>query len=545
MYEKLGLTARRRQMVKTAIVLKSLFFALLLTGTAGAKPPLDVGDQRQVFIDGRLIDRSERIKLVVHKPHRTDEVVLRCDRPWEERLGQYHSVLKDGDTYHMWYTFYGRADKDSPIVRSIAYARSGDGIHWEKPDLGLVEVYGTRKNNIVLGHGFAGIKGATHGCMVFLDPKAPANHGFRLVSNPQELGKSLQIFSSADGIHWELTHRTIMAFRSERHHLDTQNVIFWDERVGKYVAYVRRNQRPTGSQGRSVARAESESLSHFDDVEDCPVVLGFDEKDPQYDDPVRKARIQAVDFYTNGTFKYPWAQDAYYMFPSEYFHYMTFLKDFRKGQPVNAGSLDVRFAASRDGVGWIRYDRRAFLNLGMKDRWDSRSIYMAYGIVEGANNNELFMYYCGSSTLHGWDRDDQHGQRNKQLLTRVGGAPPIEMCGIGRLVVRREGFISVQADYTGGEFVTPPLTFEGERLVLNVDTSAVGQVRVEIMDEDSNPLPNYTLNDCEEIYTTNEINRTVTWNRESSLTGLVQRTIRLRFVMRDADLYAFQFTGSI
>ena len=532
-------------MIDKPIVFKSFLLALLLTVTVPAKSPFDIGYKRQVFIDGRLIDKSEGVKLVVHKPHRTGEIVLRCDRLWEERLGQYHSILKDSDTYHMWYTFYGRADEDSPIVSSIAYARSSDGIHWEKPDLGLVEVYGTHRNNIVLGHGFAGIKGATHGCMVFLDPKAPANHRFRLVSNPQELGKSLQIFSSADGIHWERTHRHVMVFRSERHHLDTQNVIFWDDRISKYVAYVRRNQRPTGSQGRSVARTESESLSHFDDVEDCQIVLGFDEKDPTYDNPIRKTRIQAVDFYTNGTFKYPWAQDAYYMFPSEYFHYMTFLKDFRKGQPVNAGSLDVRFAASRDGIHWTRYDRRAFLNLGMKDQWHSRSIYMAYGMVLGANHSELFMYYCGSNTLHGWDRDDQHRQRNKRLLTRIGGAPTEEMCGIGRLVLRRDGLVSVQADYTGGEFVTPPLTFEGERLVLNLDTSAVGQVLVEILDENSNPLPKFTLKDCDEIYTTNEINRTVTWNGESSLAGLIPRIIRLRFMMRDADLYAFQFSGSM
>lgn len=532
-------------MAKKVTVLTSVSLALLITAAVRARPPVNVADRRQVFIDGRLIDKSDGIKLAVHRPHGTGEIVLRCDRPWEERLGQYHSVLKDGDTYHMWYTFYGRADEDSPVVRSIAYARSGDGIQWEKPDLGLVEVYGTRSNNIVLGHGFAGIKGATHGCMVFLDPKAPAEEKFRLVSNPKELGKSLQIFSSADGIHWELTHRNVMAFRSERHHLDTQNVIFWDDRVAKYVAYVRRNQRPTGSQGRSVARTESENLSHFDDVEDCPIVLGFDEKDPTYDDPVSKARVQAVDFYTNGTVKYPWAQDAYYMFPSEYFHYMTFLKDFRKGQPVNAGSLDVRFAASRDGINWTRYDRHAFLDLGMKDDWDSRSIYMAYGIIPGASKRKLFMYYCGSNTLHGWDRDDQHWQRNRRLLTRVGGAPAREESGIGRLIVRRDGFVSAQADYAGGELVTPTLAFNGKRLLLNVDTSAVGQVLVEIQDENGNPLPNFRLEDCDEIYTTNDIDCTVTWNGESSLTGLARRTIRLRFVMRDADLYAFQFSGPI
>jgi hypothetical protein len=520
---------------------RSICAALLWVALARAETPLAIGDKRQVFIDGRFIKQSHGVELAVHKPYKTGQIVIACEHPWEQSLGQYHSVLKDGNTYHMWYTVYGGADGNAVPVRSIAYARSNDGIRWEKPDLGLVEIYGTRKNNIVLGHGFGGIKGATHGCMVFLDPHAAPDEKFRLVSNPEGLGKSLQIFSSGDGIHWKLTGRDITKFRSERHHLDSQNVIFWDDRISKYVAYVRRNLRPAGSQGRSVARAESADLSHFADVEDCPVVLGFDDEDPQYYDPVNKAKIQVSDFYTNGTIKYPWAQDAYYMFPSQYFHYGTFLKDFQKGQPVNAGSLDVRFAASRDGVHWRRYDRRAFVGLGMEGEWDCRSIYMAYGVVPGRNESEMFMYYCGSNTLHGWDRDDQHRQRNKRILRRVGGAPETEMYGISRLVIRRDGFVSVRAAYTGGEFSTPVLTFEGDELALNVDTSAVGQVQVEILDENGKPVSGYTLQDCDQIYTANEINRVVKWNGNAGVSDLAGKPVRLRFVMRDADLYALQF----
>jgi hypothetical protein len=511
---------------------------------AGGSWGLHVGDQRQVFIDGRFIEESNGVDLVVHPPQKTGQTVLTCEYPWEGRLGQYHSVLYDAGVYLMWYTVYGKADSNAIPVRSIAYARSKDGIHWEKPPLGLVEIYGTRKNNIVLGHGFGGVKGATHGCMVFLDPQAPPDQRFRLVSNPEELGKSLQIFSSGDGIHWRLTHRDIMKFNSENHHLDSQNVIFWDQRIGRYVAYVRRNLRPPASQGRSVARAESADLTHFPDVEDCPVVLGFDDKDPQCYDPVQNARIQVADFYTNGAVKYPWAQDAYYMFPSEYFHYGAFLKDFRKGQPVNAGSLDARFAASRDGVSWQRYDRRAFVRLGRNDEWDSRSIYMAYGIVPGSSEDEMFMYYCGSNMLHGWDRDDQHAERNKRLLRRIGGAPDKETDGISRLVIRRDGFVSVRAGYAGGEFRTPAMTFEGDELALNVDTSAVGQVQVEMLDVPGKPIPGYTLEDCDQIYTTNQMNRVVTWNGQSTLAELAGKPIRLRFVMRDADLYAFQFRKS-
>ena len=273
-------------MVSRKTVLKSTCLVLFLAAMAKTTAPLAsagravaglaIADKRQVFIDRRLIEQSNGVQLVVHKPYRTGQIVIRCEQPWEESLGQYHSTLRDGGTYHLWYTVNVKADSDAAPVSSIAYARSSDGINWEKPNLGLVEVCGTRKNNIVLGHGFGGLEGATHGCMVFLDPHAPSDEKFRLVSNPQELGKSLQIFSSADGIHWKLSHRDIMKFRSEKHHLDSQNVIFWDDRISKYVAYVRRNLRPVGSQGCSVARAESTDLRHFADVEDCPTVLGFD-----------------------------------------------------------------------------------------------------------------------------------------------------------------------------------------------------------------------------------------------------------------------------
>jgi len=524
------------------IILRLLYITVLSLPTAvHAEIPLAIGDQRQVFIDRRFVQEPRGVELIVHKPRKTGQIVIACERPWEERMGQYHSVLYENKTYHMWYTVYGGADSNTVPIRSIAYARSSDGINWEKPDLGLVEIYGTRKNNIVLGQGLGGIKGATHGCMVFLDPLAPSDQRFRLVSNPQELGKYLHIFSSGDGIHWKLTHRDVMKFRGQKHHLDSQNVICRDERIKRYVAYVRRNLRPVGLQGRSVARAESTSLSRFPDVEDCSVVLGFDTEGPRYYDPVKKTKIHVTDFYTNGTFKYPWAQDVYYMFPSEYFHYEPFLKDFRRGQAVNAGSLDARFAASRDGILWKRYDRRSFVELGMKHEWDSSSIYMAYGVVPSVNESEMFMYYYGSNTLHGWDREDQHRERNKRILRRAGGAPETEVHGISRLVIRRDGFVSMKADYTGGRFLTPLLSFTGDELVLNVNTSAVGQVQVEILDENNKPIPGYTLEDCDQIYTANEINRVVKWNGKNTVAKLTGKPIRLCFVMRDADLYAFQF----
>ena len=50
-------------------------------------------------------------------------------------------------------------------------------------------------------------------------------------------------------------------------------MIFWDDRINKYVAYMRRNQFAPGAR-RSVARSESDHLSGFAEVQDAPIVLG-------------------------------------------------------------------------------------------------------------------------------------------------------------------------------------------------------------------------------------------------------------------------------
>jgi hypothetical protein len=74
-----------------------------------------------------------------------------------------------------------------------------------------------------------------------------------------------------------------------------------------------------------------------------------------------------------------------------------------------------------------------------------------------------------------------------------------------------------------------------------VDTSSSGELRVEILDEQGKPIPNHTLDDCDLIHTANEISRVVKWKGSSSVKDLSGKPVRLRFVMRDVDLYAFQF----
>ena len=115
-----------------------------------------------------------------------------------------------------------------------------------------------------------------------------------------------------------------------------------------------------------------------------------------------------------------------------------------------------------------------------------------------------------------------------------------------RLTVRTDGFVSASADHTGGELITKPLVFTGTNLVLNYSTSAEGSIRVELQDINGNPLPGFSLEESPLIWG-DRIDAPVSWVRPSSRTDpeplkrLAGMPVRLRFVMRDADLYSLQF----
>jgi len=500
---------------------------------------LDIGDRRQVFIDKTFLPESKGVELCVHPPRKTGEWTIKPDRPWETGgIGPYSSVMKVGDTYHIWYHAMDTVQWDSGHKNgAICYAKSKDGIQWDKPDLGLAEYKGSRRNNIVIGHGAIGFNIGQDGGMVFLDPTAPEDQRFRMAARfgeENEDSEGIHIYSSGDGIHWKRTHTAVVTARPQQkgHHLDSQNVLFSDGRIGKYVAYVRKNRMDPGSQGRTIARGESDRLGGFPVVQDMPIVYGPEDDDLHHD------KTPVVDFYMSAAIQYPWADRAYFMFPTAYYHYIGgALGEFPKDVPTNAGPLDSRFAASRDGITWQRYDRRPFVPLGMKSEFDWASARVIWGLVPDVSGREMYLYYRASDWQHGWDRDE----RNKKLLTGAGLGADKNIAVISRLISRRDGFVSVRGAYTGGEFTTAPLRFDGARLTINVDTSATGIAQVGILDDTGKEIEGFAAGQCDRIHTCNEIDRTVTWNRNNDASKLAGRMIRLRFLLTNCDLYAFQF----
>ncbi len=454
--------------------------------------PIDVGTARQVFIDGRFLGSKQAVELVVNRPRATGEMLLVPENPWESGwIGDYLSVIQEGGRVHMWYDASDRNAIKAPDqgMTGVAYAYSTDnGATWVKPKLGVIEYGGSTENNLV-------IKGV-HGFHVFRNrPDAPADEKYALFS-----GQPNKLFVSGDGFHWKAQGSEPFLNMAGHSGLDSQNVMFWDSRIKRYVAYPRINLPPFN---RTVGRSESPTLGDFPD----PVlVLRRDSKDPP-----------EMDFYTSAAIQYPFAADAYYMFPAAYHHWPS------PPHPSNDGPLDVQFAASRDGLAWKRPDRRPVIRLGLKGEWDSGCMYAGYGLSR--DGEELSLYY----TAH----DVTHGAYVKRGF--LGGK-------ISRAIYRLDGFMSVDAGYEGGSFTTPLIRFNGDLLQLNLDASAGGWIRVELVGENDRPISGFTREDADQI-PHNSVAATVSWKGVTDLSKLKGQPIKLRFLMRDAKLFAFQFVS--
>jgi len=486
-----------------------IILALLgpLSGWApGAREARRIGSDRQLFIDTVLVENSRNVALSMNPPVKTGERSIVAENPWETfYAGGYNTVMEDEGIYKMWYECSSRDVR----FRGVCYATSRDGIRWEKPVLELFEFNGSKQNNILLE--CQGAPGS-----VFLDPRKPDGNRFKYLEWRRAPGKerpptlSLVLFTSSDGLHWKpYLDGPILTMKDQ---FDTQNQIFWDDRIEKYVGYVRLNHRIASRHRRFLNNYPIRKVGRFEtaDLAKCPtpeVVFSSDSTDPE-----------ESDHYTSCVMKYPLSKDVYLMFPSAYLH------DLEAKRNNDDGPMDIQLATSHDGIQWLRQDRRPYVRRGLEGSSDGGSLYMTIGMLQ--RGSEIWTYYTGYDFTHGgYDK-----------TTRLKGV-------VSRLVQRLDGFMSLDSAYEGGEFTTVPLVFTGNRLKLNIDTSAMGSARVEILDQSERPVPGFTMSDCDTI-NGNYVNREVTWKNQSDVGGLAGKTVRLRFDMRSTKLYAFQFTGS-
>ena len=96
---------------------------------------LDIGSQRELFVDRLLIGKLEGTTLQLQQPQ-PGGVAVKYDGPTDGRFCDYTTVLKDGDVYRMYYRGHPWGPEWTKSV--TCYAQSEDGVHWIKPELGIV-----------------------------------------------------------------------------------------------------------------------------------------------------------------------------------------------------------------------------------------------------------------------------------------------------------------------------------------------------------------------------------------------------------------------
>ena len=489
---------------------------------------IDIGSRRELFVDDFLIERlSGKAAPRLNHPE-PREIVLVHDAPWEGSGSGYHSVFQDGKLYRMYYKAWqlgveppGKVTTNShPLF--CCYAESDDGIHWRKPELGLHEFKGSKKNNIVMVPGPAGSASADPGHpAVFKDenPGAPADARYKAIIR-SEKPHGLLAFKSTDGLRWTpMSDGPVLTAGA----FDSQNLAFYDPLRREYRAYWRiftagvadgTAWKPAGV--RAIRTATSKDFLNWGPHADLTYV----------DSP-------AEHLYTNQVKPYHRAPHIFVGFPTRYLERgwsdsMRALPELenrewrakaslRYGTAITEGLL----MASRDGVKFKRWNE-AFLRPGIErpGTWHYGHQYIAWHAVETKSGfegapNELSLYAVESY----WTGNSSE---------------------LRRYTLRLDGFVSISAPMSGGELVTKALTFNGKKLALNFATSAAGDLRVEIQDSSGKALPGFALEDCPPVFG-DAIDRVVTWKGGADIGSLAGKPVRLRFVLKDADLYALQF----
>jgi hypothetical protein len=332
-------------------------------------------------------------------------------------------------------------------------------------------------------------------------PGIPATQRFKAIGGNARTG--LHLWTSADGIHWREQPGTV----AEGKGFDSQNTICWSPADGCYVCFFRSFKEVEGQRVRWISRTTSTDLVDWS----APEELDFGD-------------APAEHLYTNLIRPYYRAPHILVGTPARFLpgrwaltseqEAAIGLHDDDKYDGLPGALSEAVLVSSRGGRRCDRTFLEALVRPGDDERdWVARSNYPALGIIS-TGERQMSMFVAR-----------HYGQPSAYLE---------------RLSLRVDGFASVTAGFEGGELITPTFVFPGDGLSLNISTAAVGSVRVEIQDETGMALQGLALDDGHELIG-DDVDRLASWGPGSDLSHLRGRAVRLRLVLKEADVYALRF----
>ena len=504
-----------------------------------------IGQMPQYFFDNVVLEQIQDVTKTVHSPVKEPGPIIQKDRPWESVpyfTVNGWTVIRDGvtDEFKCWYEDWqvdpGIIDpaaaapgRKQPTLGAIltsrlAYARSEDGLRWNKPELDYLEE-GGRKTNIVFGDGSYQ---RSESSSVFEDPletdpakrfktfygyHAPGGHVVSLAYSPdgltwtqneetpsyghlgEGLGDVYVVATDLDSRTYRCTcrHKGILAVYHDERRPATNSVFF-------HPTFPRDAAR---ANKRRIFQAVSRDLVHWS----APQCILTPDDD-----------IDNLDETFYGMCQMKLGQG-----------YLGFLNTIREVP----NTLSVRLVYSRDGWTWHHLNKRQAWLSTTPGAWDRNMVNVSSPpIVVG---EEHYVFHGGAKNHHDWWIS---GLKEKLDVPEARDLDEVRY-GLGLAKLRRDGFVSIDAGpVREGVVVTRVMRTDGKRLELNAACGDGGYIRVEATDGDERALPGCALEECD-TFTGDSTRAVLTWKGSSEIKH--QGSVRLRFFMKNASLYSFTF----
>ena len=522
-------------MIRQRLVL----FLLLLATVASAQEtaPVSVGE-RQLFLDDHGIAKIDGLQRTMHQPKKRGPVLL-PDAPSDGNLIELRTAPLWDDDQQLYKMFYCAMPMDDHRLIGMALAVSKDGLVWEKPDWGQqIEIRGSTRNNRIAVEHQPNVRD-TFFMNVVYDPDDPdAGRRYKALYG---LVNRIPIVSP-DGIRWTKLDVPPLASSDE-------SSLVYDRKHRRFLAWLKTGNKYGRAHSLTISedfRNWSKSqLSFGADDEDQPLAMKFIRErsadrglsrpvyvddDPALGKPVRPGPpTWRAECYYIGVFPY---EGLYVGFPSMF---------YPTGVDTNGNNCDgfdlIQLAATRDLLTWTRLgNREPFIPPGRIDDglvgvWDRMQMFATDPIVR---DNELWIYYSALK----W-RDDPYefhsdrSRRDPNTLTADEQADRAEGMGaICLAVLRRDGFVSLDAAETPGTITTKPFKWSGSKLRANVETKEPGEIRAEVLDTAGEVVA------TSQPVKGNQPRGEFRWNPAlpKSLQG---QQVSLRFTLRAASFYAW------
>lgn len=480
---------------------------------------LEIAGNKQAFLDDLIIFEASHIYKFVARPQKyAGNPILVPDKPWEmgKRGGDQAAPAEEsGIEIQGDCAIYDREDQIFKLWYFCAtaehaywcYATSKDGYHWEKPNLGIYNYRGSTANNILADWDdpiYTNVIKDSH-------EKDPARR-YKAMGEMENGGANtkggLAYAYSPDGLHWT-QYPGNPVIHHGRNMADSPIGFFWDPKRNKYVHYPRPGH-PLAPEFygngdhrhiRAIGYAESDDCIHW-----TPTVCMLT---PDKDD---RGDYQYMEFTSvmDGEF-YVGLNSVYEPFEQTW---------------------DAVLMSSRDGFHWNWIDRKVpFIGRGEIGTYDAGFQTPSAPIL---HDGKIWIYYGTFSGAHSYNQ------------TKLG----VGKMAIGLCTLPENRWMGLMAGPHHGTLVTRPFIFAGSKLVIDLDAGVPMELpriprrydecelRIAIEDQSGGRIEGYTIDQSPVI--THGGPQEITWNG-ADVAKLAGKPIRLRFEMRNACLYSFQF----